>query len=154
MKNVTEDTIFKVSKAYPSNLTIAFNQFGGDAVFVCHAYLTARAFGTDAWRYRMTIPPGTHGQDQLYYLYTGMVENGLVEFPEIAMELQDYFRTFIFEGGTGGDGCKRPHWPSFGIGQRWMNITSDGFQLVAGEDNQAERCHLVLELLDDPANGW
>lgn len=154
MATPTQSAIDAVSSIYPSNLTVAFNLFSGDVTFACHAYWTAAAFGSHAYRYSMSIPPATHGQDQFYYLYNGPADDAVVAYPNVALELQSRFRTFLFEGRTGGDGCHTTHWPAYGRGGRWMNITTDGFNLVQNEKSQAQRCELLMQLIDDAANGW
>ena len=158
MKTPTNETITRVSQAYPSNLPVAFDLFGGDVNFRCHAHATAQAFKSDAYKYIMTVPPGSHGQDQYYYLYTGTIPNPLVTKPDAALELQEYFRRFIWEGRMGGGewvgNRTRTHWPACGSGQRWMNISSEGFDVVMGDGGvQDKRYQLIMDRTSDPKNG-
>lgn len=158
MATPTPDTVSQLSALYPQNLTDAFNLLNGDVVFKCHSYFLASAFGTNAYKYYMSIPPATHGQDQFYYFYGNTTADGAVEFPDVALQMQSYFRNFILDnypGGQPGD-CpgNQPHWSSFGATARWMNITADGFQLETGDDFEAQRCQLILATLNDAANGW
>lgn len=156
MATPTQDTIEKVTALYPSNLTDAFSMFAGDVVFKCHSYFLADAFRGDVYRYEMSIPPATHGQDQFYYFYGNATSDLAVEYPEVALAMQAYFRSVILDEYAGGSTCQvnRPHWPTYGDRQRWMNITSEGFELVYGDESRAQRCETILELINDPANGW
>lgn len=158
MKTPTQDTIARVSALYPQNLTDAFNLFAGDVVFKCHSYFMATTFERNAYKYYMSIPPAMHGQDQFYYLYGNTTADGAVDYPEVALQMQAYFRSLILNEIAGGRfrDCNdsRPHWPGFGSYGRWMNISTEGFFLEPKDDYEAQRCELVLELLNDPANGW
>ena len=69
MRTPTDATVDKVKKTYPPIGQGGFDTFAKDAVFACHAQLTANAWRRNAYRYSMSIPPATHGQDQFYYLY-------------------------------------------------------------------------------------
>jgi hypothetical protein len=162
MRTPTTEIIEKVEKVYPSGDN-DFTTFAKDAVIACHAQLTAKTWGRNAYRHSMSIPPATHGQDQFYYLFV----NGflsLAEHPMIARKLQEYFRTFILDGAPGGgpvddeaDGSDvtipKP-WMEYGKKGKRMNITADGFVLVEGEPYQDRRCELLLEIMRDPKNGW
>jgi Carboxylesterase family len=164
MRTPTTKTIEKVRNVYPPIGKGGFNTFAKDAVFACQAHLTAKAWGRNAYRYSMSIPPATHGEDQFYYLFV----NGLwspVEYPRIARKLQKYFRNFILDGAPGGGCCfddvedgsnvSIPKaWLPYGRNETWMNITADGFVPVQGEGYQARRCDLLLEIMRDTRNGW
>jgi hypothetical protein len=148
---------------YGSNITEGSILFNTDAIYACHSYFTAAAFrnvsSTSAYRYTMSIPPATHGQDQFYYWFVSEeTAAGSVTEPGVATGLQEYFRNFILEGRMGGGGdCEgnaSVHWPAYGKGERWMNITSDGFQVVTGEEEQRIRCEALLDMINDPANGF
>ena len=163
MRTPTEETIEKVKNTYPSIGQGGFVTFAKDAVFACHAYLTAKTWARNAYRCSMSIPPATHGQDQFYYLYLGPLASP-AEYPEIARKLQKYFRNFIWDGAPGG-GCFDDiqdgsdvtipkAWLPYATNASWMNITSQGFVPVQGESHQVERCDLLLELMKDTRNGW
>lgn len=156
MKTPTASTIQRVMLAYPGDFETASNSFAGDAVFKCHGYFMARGFGNNAYRYEMSIPPAQHGQDQYYYWYGNGTSptDPAVRSPTVAFQMQDYIRSLVLDNYPGGGGCDRPHWPSYGDAGRWMNITANGFQLVPTEGAAIERCALLLDLMNDPANGW
>ena len=156
MRTPTNNTISQISQTYSQNLTVAFNEFAGDAVFKCHSYFLASAFRSHAYKYYMSVPPATHGQDQFYYWYTSGAPSAVTE-PDVARGLQQYFRNFVLDGKMGGPDCGNNatvHWPAYGKDSRWMNITSDGFKVVYGEHEQASRCEALLNMINDPANGW
>ncbi len=161
MRTPTPETVSKVENMYPNNTGTAFDAFAKDAVFACHSYYTAKAFQSNAYRYLMSIPPAVHGLDQLYYFYINSTYSPGVEQPRIAKQMQTYFRNFILTGEPGGGGCNHKgeiqtpqHWPTYAGMGRWENITADGFELVQGEEMQAKRCELMLELMSDPKNGF
>jgi Carboxylesterase family len=148
---------------YPSISEGGFDTFAKDAVFACHAHLTAKTWGRNAYRYSMSIPPATHGQDQFYYLYTDYLAS-LVKYPKTARKLQKYFRNFILDGAPGG-GCfddvedgsnvtiSKP-WLPYGQRGNWMNITAAGFVPGQSEVDQARRCDLLVQIMEDDRNGW
>jgi hypothetical protein len=160
MASPSDAALNRSQAIYGANVTEGSTFFNKDAIYACHAYFTAAAFrnasATSAYRYSMSIPPATHGQDQFYYFYTGTIANSPVAEPDIAKGMQEYFRQFILEGRMGGGGCdgEAVHWPAYGAGERWMNITTDGFELVYGEGAQKKRCEALLEMINDPANGF
>ena len=158
MKTPTQDTISRVSSLYPQNFTEAADLFAGDVVFKCHSYFLASAFTSNAYKYYMSIPPATHGQDQIYYFHDLSAPSAAVEFPRVAQQLQEYFKSMIVNGYTGGssNSCDdgRPYWPSFSSMGRWMNISNDGFSLEDDNTDEARRCELILDTMNDPMNGW
>lgn len=135
MRTPTEEAIEKVKNTYPPMGQGGLVTFAKDAVFACHAHLTARAWGRNAYRYSMSIPPATHGQDQFYYLYSGP-SSSPAEYPEIARKLQKYFGNFVLDGTPGGRCFDDPQDGSnvtvpkaslpYGTNSTWMNITSNG----------------------------
>ncbi|KIX00728.1 uncharacterized protein Z518_09793 [Rhinocladiella mackenziei CBS 650.93] len=165
MTSPTQETIMTVNATW-SNLTgLALDTFAQDAIYACHAFWIAQTWGVNAYRYSMSIPPANHGQDQFYYFHMeGAAATAGPKASQIARRMQKYFRTFILEGRIGGGECAGQnetgvavptHWPSYGMElERWMNITEDGFQLVDGEADQANRCQVLLDLIDDPRNGF
>lgn len=119
MRTPTPSAVKAVQSLYPTNQSDAFDLFAQDVIYACHVYNTAKIWGSNAYRYSMSIPPANHGQDQFYYFYAGgPVEATGVEFPNAATTMEEYFREFIFDGRTGGDGCSRVHWPAYGTGGR------------------------------------
>ena len=108
----------------------------------------------------MSISPATHGQDQFYYFFVDEEAAGMsVSEPDVARTMQEYFRSFIFEGRMGGGGCDgdgnvTTHWPAYGREERWMNITTEGFEVVYGEETQRTQCEALLSMINDPANGF
>ena len=163
MRSPTDNAIARIKATYSNATGDAWDTFNKDAIFACHAHLTAKAYAGNSYRYEMSIPPASHGQDQFYYLYVdGWAEPA--EFPQIAKRMQKYFRNFVLHGETGDQKPNREGevliptiWPPYGEGQVWMNITNtthSGFEVVHGEAEQAKRCNLLLELMDDPANGF
>ena len=163
MRIPTDATVDKVKKTYPPIGQGGFDTFAKDAVFACHAQLTANAWRRNAYRYSMSIPPATHGQDQFYYLYLNSPFSP-AKYSVLAKKLQKYFRSFILDGAPGGgcfddgnDGANvsiPEPWRAYGMKSEWMNITADGFVLVQGESGQARRCALLLDMMSDPQNGW
>lgn len=160
MTSPTSAALNLTKSLYGSNLTAGSTLFNKDAIYACHAYFTAAAFRnasvTSAFRYSMSIPPATHGQDQFYYFFVSHESaNALVEEPDVARAMQRYIRNFIFERNMSGGGCDGGmHWPAYGREGRWMNITMGGFEVVYGEDHQKARCEALLAMIDDPANGF
>ncbi|KAK6543385.1 hypothetical protein TWF694_000133 [Orbilia ellipsospora] len=170
MTNPSAKTISIVNTTWPNTTGLALQTFAQDAIYACHAWRTAKVWGPNAYRYSMSIPPATHGQDQFYYLYVnGTYEETSVEYPNIARQLQGYFRRFILQSYTGGGepACeakangKTPtptptpqHWPAYGSMGRWMNVTNDTFVLMYGEEDQEKRCEVLLDLINDPSNGF
>jgi hypothetical protein len=163
MRTPTDETIEKVRSIYPPIGQGGFDVLGQDILFGCHAQITAQAWGRNAYRYSMSIPPAFHGQDQFYYLYTDPMLTP-VEKVGIAKKLQKYFRNFILDGTPGGgcfddanDGSNvtiPKAWLPYSRDMTWMNITADGFVHVHGEPHQARRCDFVLEMMNDTRNGW
>ncbi|EPS43555.1 hypothetical protein H072_2396 [Dactylellina haptotyla CBS 200.50] len=166
MSNPTARTIEIANATWPNTTGLALQTFAQDAIYACHAWRTAKVWGSNAYRYSMSIPPATHGQDQFYYLYVnGTYEQTSVEYPKVARQLQAYFRRFILQGYAGGgeESCgdnekimtaTPQHWPAYGNMQRWVNITNDTFILTYGEEDQAKRCEVLLDLINDPRNGF
>lgn len=160
MKTPSAETISQVEAMYPNTTGDAFDIFSKDGDYACHAYQVAKTFGSNAYRYSMSISPATHGQDQFYYFFED-VPNTPVSDKQIARRLQVYFRRFILQSSLGGGECDDggvlttpKHWPSYSSSQRWMNITEDGFELVVGEPDQSKRCDFLLDLIADPKNGF
>lgn len=165
MTSPTAETISTVNRTWSNATGLALDTFAQDAIYACHAFSTAQTWGSNAYRYSMSIPPANHGQDQFYYFHTGgpAATTGVTE-PEIARSMQQYFRSFILQGRAGGGRCTRDvggegvatprHWPAYGGLERWMNITENGFQLAHGEPDQRERCRVLLDLIEDPSNGF
>ena len=119
--------------------------------------------GPHGYRYSMSIPPGTPGQDQFYYLFQRSPLSPL-EYSTIARELQKYFRNFISDGSPGGD-CfddaydgsnvtiPKPRLP-YGRNSTWMNISTDDIAPVMGEPQHARLCDLLPELMSSTRNRW
>ncbi|KAF3923563.1 Cholinesterase [Dactylellina cionopaga] len=139
MTNPTPEVIKIANATWPNITGVALDTFAQDAIYACHAYWTAKTWGSNAYRYSMSIPPAFHGQDQFYYFYVnGTYEQTSVEFPNIARQMETYFRRFILESYIGGGEqvCKDKddgksdksktitptptpqHWPAYGSLQR------------------------------------
>ena len=163
MTSPTPEAVELAQQVFGSNLTTGAIAFNKAAIYACHAYFTAAAFrnasSTSAYKYEMSIPPATHGQDQFYYFFVSEETAGeSVGEPEVARRMQQYFRNFVFDGRMGGGACDgsgnvTTHWPAYGREERWMNITADGFGVVYGEEVLRTQCEALLTMINDPANG-
>lgn len=146
-----------------------FDEFSGDIIFRCHAEIAAKmyselgpqsgywkgsSFSSSAYRYEVSIQPALHGQDLYYYFYNEAIAAGLPTLnAEVARKFQHYLRRFIL----GQDLEDWLEYSSTGLNNpSWMNVTSEGFQPVTGEDetDRATRCEHIVRLLSNPDDGW
>ncbi|KAA8647978.1 hypothetical protein EYZ11_005668 [Aspergillus tanneri] len=124
--------------------------------YACLAKGTAEAYGERAFRYVMTIPPATHGQD-LSYLFYGTEKSPAVANATIARTLEHYVLNFLHHGGRdhgalpGRPGL--PDWKSYGKGANTMNISEATFEMVPDPWQVNGVCAELLKVVEDPKNG-
>lgn len=148
-----------------------FDKFYGDIIYVCHSYLAAKLWSAAnqetqsspcalrqkrhaSYRYDQSILPALHGDGLSYCFFDDAIAAvGGTVVSDVARKFQHHVRRFILGRDLEG-------WPEFGSTglqtPSWMNVTSDGFQTVIGQDEglRAERCEAIVELLDNKADGW
>ena len=157
-------------------LQTPFGDFYDEAIFSCHSYSTAKYWPsnpsdgscstcsqTETYRYEMSIPPATHGQDILYYFYTSAfadMEDVALEIPganvveDVALEFQKHLRRFIM--GEDMEGWPQYHGEAPEAPPALINLTADGIETVVGgeELSLSERCETLMELWNKKEDGW
>lgn len=143
-----------------SVIATPFGEFGSDIICSCHSQMAAAAWSkqrsplTRSYRYEISIPPALHGQDLNYYFYDPTVAaiDPTLD-AQIARRFQSYLRRFILGHELEG----WPEYSSTGLGSPWwVNITADGFDVVAGGDETdlSRKCSKIVELLSTQEDGW
>lgn len=105
MQTPTVHTIAEIAARYPEepvNPEQRFNDFGTDVGFACHSRVLSKTFGNNAYRYVMSIPPATHGLDQMHYFYVGDGPESPPINVTIARQFQQYLRNFVVHGNPSG----------------------------------------------------
>ncbi|KAI9882271.1 MAG: hypothetical protein M1823_005983 [Watsoniomyces obsoletus] len=113
-----------------------------EAFYSCNSLYLGRAFGSKAFGYIFSLPPGLHAVDVPYTFYTGLEPSGeqgsdppasLIELslsygrvavPELAIALQKYITEFVASGVPGG--YKLPPFPTYGEDSQVLDISVVG----------------------------
>lgn len=156
----TSKTLSEVAARYPANPSnpgSPFNNFATDIGFACYSQTLSEAWKEDAYRYVMSIPPATHALDQAYYFF---VDDVLTPGPvdvHIARQFQRYLPDFVLYGNPNGkcedDHPQVPVWPNYGEAQIF-NITCEGFVPTLDPWSLDDKCGFILDIIQDPANGF
>jgi carboxylesterase type B len=165
MQTPTNNTINQVAAHYPedpTNPSTGFNAFTTDLGFACYSQVLSKTFKKKSYRYVMSIPPATHGLDQMYYFYIDNVTAPSSVNVLLARRFQQYLRQFIIYGDPNGPNEGEPStnggisagtWPDYEQG-KIFNITSNGFEVAIDPWSLGGTCEFIQRLVDDPANNF
>lgn len=137
------------------------DKFYGDIIYNCHSYFAAQHYSSPSppscsrtkpasYRYKMSIPPATHGLDIGYYFYSEAVAHLAPETVRpVAKTFQAYLRRFV--RGEDMEG-----WPEEGEG--WMEVMREGWvrkgRRGEKEEREREKCEGIVGLFRRGKDGW
>ena len=106
----------------------------------------ARAFNSQSYNYRFSIPPGIHALDLSYTFYPltitlGGLDIG-IDVPLLyAKALQSYFVSFVKHGDPNVErGPGTIAWDRFGAEKSIVDVTLLGFSKVVDDELPEDRC--------------
>ncbi|KAJ7630223.1 alpha/beta-hydrolase [Roridomyces roridus] len=115
----------------------------GDSIFLCPTYFFAEAFKRRAWKARLDVAPGFHGQDLSYEFSTFAIPPTVTDPAFLDAFRQSFISLALWEDpGVRLSGGSIPSWPSWSKGHSEMRF--DGGSLViqpfATDEELLERC--------------
>ncbi|OAX80301.1 hypothetical protein ACJ72_05370 [Emergomyces africanus] len=100
----------------------------------------------------MTVPPGTHGLDQSYFLFQDNVTTPVTNIT-LAREFQEYVRQFVTGEMNQEDFPDLSRWPKYGPEETSFNITLDGFEVQKDYWDINRRCQVQNDIFSERNNG-
>lgn len=116
--------------------------FTGEMVVYCHETSLSSAYKNQNRVYEFSVGRGWHTDDLPYTFYTGPTAD--VASDSVALTMQRIFTDFAVTGGVEGQSV--PQFPPYGSGHKVLNLTTDGFAIVA-DPHAGRRCKFMQHLI-------